>query len=72
MFQIITEPNSAFYEFTIDLENIANEDLGKNILNKINIKNEKISRIDKYGNASACISDKFPDLRKYCHCKTKF
>ncbi len=69
MFQIITEPNSAFYEFTIDLENIANEDLGKNILNKINIKNEKISRIDKYGNASACISDKFPDLRKYCLCK---
>lgn len=72
LFQIITDPNNAYYEFTVDLENKLNEDFDKDILNKININKEKISRIDKYGNQSACISDKFPDLRKYCHCKIKF
>ena len=30
---------------------------------------EDISRTNAYGNASACVFDTFPNLRKYCYCK---
>lgn len=52
------------FEFTVGHEfNL--RDFGSKIL----IKRDSISRVDRYGNASSCIEDKFPDLRKYCACK---
>lgn len=29
-----------------------------------------ISRLTKYGNQPACIQKRYPDLRKYCYCKS--
>jgi hypothetical protein len=28
-----------------------------------------ISRLDHYGNQSACVMKQYPDLRKYCYCR---
>jgi hypothetical protein len=68
LFQVIVKPNNAFFEFTIEYENKL---INGNELNEkqIKINKEKISRIDKYGNTSHCIAERFPDLRKYCYCK---
>lgn len=68
LFQITTKPNNGLYEFTIEIENNFKEN--KSYLNKVKINKDKISRLDKYGNSSSCIFDTFPDLRKYCFCKT--
>lgn len=63
--QLQTKPNLAIYEFTANVErNFKNPKEYKIYFNKA-----LISRINKYGNQSICIHDKFPDLRKYCYCK---
>jgi hypothetical protein len=75
-FQITTSPNNAIYEFTVVYEFDLNDESLTNVfeLNKLNldkftIKENSISRINKYGNDPHCINEKFPDLRKYCYCK---
>ena len=68
LFQITTIPNNGLYEFTIEIENKLNED--RNFLSNVKINKDKISRLDKYGNTSSCIFNTFPDLRKFCYCKT--
>ena len=37
-------------------------------MNKVTIKSEQISRINKYGSSSACIYDSVPSIRQYCFC----
>ena len=34
-----------------------------------NVRVDDVSRTNMYGNASACVFDRFPSLRPYCHCK---
>lgn len=63
LFQIETK-NGAVFEFTV-----TNEFNLKSFQNDLSIKRESISRIDKYGNASWCIQNDYPDLRKFCVCK---
>ena len=70
LFQIITKPNNAFFEFTIDVENNLKDSNYDEYLNYVSIKKDKISRIDKYANTSSCIAEKYPDLRKYCYCRS--
>ena len=75
-FQITTRPNNAIFEFTVVYEFDLNQESLNNLigLEKLNvdkfiIKENSISRINKYGNDPHCIYEKFPDLRKYCFCK---
>ena len=72
-FQIVTKPNNGIYEFTLTYEfNLKLENFDKidnNTLNKFEINENSISRINKYGNDPYCIYDDFPHLRKYCYCK---
>ncbi len=65
LFQVKTLPNNAEYEFTVnsefEMKNHQNESLS---LNK-----NTISRINKYSHQADCISQEYPDLRKFCFCK---
>ena len=47
-------------------------DLSENssVLKNLNLSEKKISRLNQYGNQSACIHTSNPELRKYCFCKT--
>lgn len=63
MFRVDTEHGGEF-EFTLEHEfRLATFE------SRVIIKPESISRVNKYGNASWCIHDNFPDLREYCACK---
>ena len=72
-FQLRTAPNNAIYEFTANVEiNLTSQNDIKEFLKNVKIDEKSISRINKYGNQSACIEIEFPDLRKYCYCKKIF
>ena len=54
-----TSPSEALYEATVSYRNTG----------EYTVDEKSISRINKYGNQPACISDKYPHLRKYCFCE---
>ncbi len=66
-YQLIVEtmPNRALFEATIVIE----RDLSNSNNYVVKIDKNLISRINKYGNQSKCVHDRYPDLRKYCLCK---
>jgi hypothetical protein len=74
-FQIVTAPNNGMYEFTatyefdLVLESDRLSKIDSEMLTKFKINENSISRINKYGNDSFCVHDKYPNLRKYCYCK---
>ena len=37
---------------------------------KLSVREQSISRINTYGNAPACVLHTFPNLRRFCQCKT--
>ena len=58
----VTSPNEANYEAT----------LRYNVKTKtFDAKTSDISRINRYGDQSACVQDEYPHLRPYCQCNTK-
>lgn len=63
MFQVETSRGGVF-EFTVEHEFRVDT-----FTSRVKIKSESISRVNAYGNASWCIHDNFPDLRKYCSCR---
>lgn len=59
--QLLAEPSGGMYEATVHY----------NVVKKqFKVKESEISRINKYGDQDHCIHDWFPNLRKYCHCKS--
>ncbi|XP_062584168.1 uncharacterized protein LOC134245948 [Saccostrea cucullata] len=54
-----TIPNYAQYEGTVT----------KNLKDNKYEVFHSISRLDHYGNQSACVMKQYPDLRKFCHCR---
>ncbi|XP_062574581.1 uncharacterized protein LOC134236429 [Saccostrea cucullata] len=54
-----TLPNYAQYEGTVT----------KNLKDNKYEVFRSISRLDHYGNQSACVMKQYPDLRKFCHCR---
>ena len=70
LFQVVTRPNNATYEFTVVYEsNVAKDAVANgNDDDSFEINHNAISRIDKYGDQPKCIKDKYPDLRKFCFC----
>lgn len=54
-----TVPNYAQYEGMIT----------KNLKDSTYEVFHDISRLDRYGNQSSCVSKLYPDLRKFCYCK---
>ena len=63
--QLETSPNNGIYEATILGEFDINQGYYTFFIDK-----EEISRINKYGSDPQCIYEKFPDIRKYCLCKS--
>lgn len=63
MLQVETNYGGVF-EFTVEHEFHLDT-----FRSKVNVKADSISRINLYGNASWCIHENFPDLRKYCACR---
>lgn len=59
--KITTTPGYAIYEASVT-HSLINDTL--------NAKISDISRINKYGVQANCIINLYPDLRKYCYCKT--
>ena len=59
---LITNPGQGLFEVTLK----HSLDTGD-----FTVRAEDISRINKYGNASACVSDRFPNLSKFCYCKQR-
>ena len=57
--QFETRPGDGLFEFTADVrpEN-----------QTFDLQRQQISRLNPYGNASACIAEIFPELRDLCFC----
>ena len=65
-FQVQLKPALLIFEFTISIEKKLDSDVSGE---KIEFDKSEISRINSYSNHSFCITNSFPDLRKYCVCK---
>ena len=63
-FQVQLKPGLLIFEFTISVEKKLDSSS-----EKIHFDKSEISRINSYSNHSFCITNSFPDLRKYCVCK---
>ena len=59
-------PNEAEYEFTVNSE--FNLNSTEKFSNTFELNKNTISRINKYSNQADCISQQYPDLRKFCFC----
>ena len=72
LFQIVTQPNLAIFEFTVIFEAnyLQDRNFNHNKLKEIKIDEATISRVNSYGNSSHCITNTLPNLRKYCYCKS--
>ena len=68
LFQIATWPNFADYEFTINVEYNTTDEYS---IHNMTLNEKTISRINAYQNQEDCVKNDFPDLRKFCFCKTK-
>lgn len=58
--RIQTEPGNGLFEFSC---------VYRPLDEMLSFQYSDVSRINKYGNDSACIEDTQEQLRKYCHCK---
>lgn len=56
-----TYPNGGLYEASVQV------DIRKETFKVF----PEISRLNKYGEQPSCIKESYPDLRKYCYCKTR-
>jgi hypothetical protein len=54
------------FEFTAELE----FDLAA-FRTHMRVKRQSIGRLDRYGNSSWCVRDRYPDLRQFCTCKSE-
>ena len=59
---LITNPGQGLFEVTLK----HSLDTGD-----FTVRAKDISRTNKYGDASACVADTFPSLRKFCYCKQR-
>lgn len=57
--QFVTRPGDGLFELTADFHSTSNS---------FDIQRQQISRINRYGNASACIAEKYPEIREMCYC----
>lgn len=60
--QIRAFPSDAIYEASVTHHTVKN---------KFTVKETEISRVNMYGNQEHCIHDTYPNLRKYCYCRTQ-
>ena len=75
IFQFETSPNDGIYEISVEIEMNMNlnyieyePDMDR-MIGRLGLSEKKISRLNKYGNASLCIEGVNADLRKYCYCR---
>ena len=68
-----TRPDYAYYQVTIETEpgkGLFEITASVNVVSGVvSIGNDNISRINKYGDAPACIASRLPELRPICVCK---
>ena len=57
----MTSPNDAQYEATLKYDVKSNQ---------FKAKTSDLSRINRYGDQSACIKNEYPHLSAYCQCRT--
>lgn len=60
--QLHAFPSGAIYEAIVK-QNVEDRSM--------KVKEDELSRVNMYGDQEHCIHDEFPQLRKYCYCKTQ-
>ncbi|GFS48901.1 uncharacterized protein TNIN_22241 [Trichonephila inaurata madagascariensis] len=60
--QLRAFPSDAVYEASVKHDSVKKTFI---------VKEDELSRVNMYANQEYCIHDTYPNLRKYCYCKTQ-